>query len=189
MSFEYNDRLLFIDTETGGLEPNKHSLLSLGIAVWDQHNSVIHSEQMFIRNNSFCTTEHALNKNKLNIEIHNISAVPQINVIKRLQQIKELYFDNTNLPLAGHNTYFDASFLKILFQRNRRSFSKMFLHRMIDTYSIYTYLQFAKKINSNMRSSTDAFKYFNIKVDGRHTALGDVLATVELFEKMIILIE
>ena len=28
-------RLLFIDTETGGLNPEKHSLLSVGFVVWD----------------------------------------------------------------------------------------------------------------------------------------------------------
>ena len=28
-------RLLFIDTETGGLDPEKHSLLSVGFVVWD----------------------------------------------------------------------------------------------------------------------------------------------------------
>ncbi len=29
------DKLLFIDTETGGLDPDKHSLLSIAMVVWE----------------------------------------------------------------------------------------------------------------------------------------------------------
>ena len=41
------DRLLFIDTETGGLDPQKHSLLSLALVVWEKRE-ILDSKEFLI---------------------------------------------------------------------------------------------------------------------------------------------
>ena len=43
-------------------------------------------------------------------------------------------------------------------------------------------------IETNIDSSSDAFKYFGIKVDNRHSALSDCIATVQLYEALIQLV-
>ena len=158
-------RLLFIDTETGGLDPEKHSLLSVGFVVWDSALGECCSAEYHLKNENYCITKTA-------------------------QKIKETYFaDYAAIPLAGHNTQFDVQFIKKMFKDNHRSFDNMFLHRIVDTYSILKFLQDAGIITDGINSSAQAFKFFEITVDGRHTALGDARATMRLYEKMIQLLQ
>ncbi len=63
------DRLLFIDTETGGLNPNKHSLLSLAMVVWEDME-IIDSQELLINDGKLSVTEEALSINKIDIEKH-----------------------------------------------------------------------------------------------------------------------
>lgn len=56
---------------------------------------------------------------------------------------------------------------------------------MIDTYSILKYLVDIGKIDFNPISSSNAFRCFNIKVNGWHSALGDAIATAQLYEKLL----
>ena len=113
-------------------------------------------------------------------------AVVPPSLIKKFEEIKEVYFaDYTAIPLAGHNTQFDVQFIKKMFKDNRRSFDNIFLHRIVDTYSVLKFLQDGGIITDTINSSAQAFKFFEITVDGRHTALGDAKATMRLYEKML----
>ena len=47
------NRILFIDTETGGINPNKHSLLSIGLVVWDQDNGIIYENEFYIKSEKY----------------------------------------------------------------------------------------------------------------------------------------
>ena len=63
---------------------------------------------------------------------------------------------------------------------------KLFSHRSVDTYSIIKYLSDCEILPDEINSSAKAFKYFSITVNGRHTALGDARATMQLYSKMIL---
>lgn len=178
-------RLLFIDTETGGLDPEKHSLLSVGFVVWDSVLGECYSAEYRLKNENCRITKTAQRINKLTDSDFNDAIVPQA-LIKKFEGIKEVYFaDYTAIPLAGHNTQFDVQFIKKMFKDNRRSFDSIFLHRIVDTYSVLKFLQDGGIITDTINSSTQAFKFFGITVDGRHTALGDAKATMRLYEKML----
>ena len=58
-------RLLFIDTETGGLDPEKHSLLSVGFVVWDSALGECCSAEYHLKNENYCITKTAQKINKL----------------------------------------------------------------------------------------------------------------------------
>jgi DNA polymerase-3 subunit epsilon len=89
------------------------------------------------------------------------------------------------ITLAGHNVHFDADFLKRFFSANDKDFSEFFSHRMIDTSSILHYLYLSGSIKHRAISSDEAFRLFNINVEGRHTAIGDAIATAKLFTKLL----
>ena len=178
-------RLLFIDTETGGLDPEKHSLLSVGFAVWDTNLGECYSAEYRLKNENYCITKTAQKINKLTDSDFSDAIIPK-DLIKKFEEIKDIYFsDYTAIPLAGHNTQFDVQFIKKMFKDNRRSIENAFLHRIVDTYSILKFLQDAGIITDKIDSSSQAFNYFEIIVDGRHTALGDAKATMRLYEKLI----
>ena len=183
------NRLMFIDTETGGINPQKHSLLSIGIVIWDSLIGEIFSAEYFLKHERYVVTKTALNINHFLEERHNDEAIEPLEAVKKICSLKEKFFEEyPSIPLAGHNTQFDSQFLKRLFESCGRSYEKTFSHRLVDTYSILKFMSDSKIIQEDVQSSAKAFKYFNINVDGRHTAIGDARATMELYEKLIKLV-
>lgn len=185
-----NDRLLFIDTETGGLDPQKHSLLSIGVIVWEKERGELFSDEFHVYSDNYSVTKSATRINHFNLAEHNLHALDPSTVLQRLFEIREKYFGkNSLIPLAGHNITFDIQFIKQLFFQCGRSYEKFFSHRVVDTYSVIKFLSDCQIIPNSVNSSASAFKYFGITVAGRHTALGDARATMQLYSKAILLIE
>lgn len=179
-------RFVFIDIETGGTIPDKHSLLSIGCIVWDINKGIIGEKELFIFSDKYVITKNARKINHFDENSHNIISKDGNAVILELLNFLYEYFDKKDLiPLIGHNVQFDINFLKVFFKNYNRSFYKYFSHRAIDTYSVYKSLVLINKITENINSSADAFRYFGIKVEKRHSALGDCLATVKLYEKLL----
>ncbi len=183
------DKLLFIDIETGGLNPSEHSLLSLAAVVWD-NKEIIDSIELFINDGKLITTDEALAINKIDIEEHKKSSIsPTLAIDKLLFFIAKYFTPEKKITIAGHNVHFDIGFLKNLFFIKEKDFSSIFSHRIIDTSSILYYLYLSGYLKQKTISSDAAFKLFNINVDGRHTALGDAMATLKLFNILLDLIK
>ena len=183
------DRLLFIDTETGGLNPNKHSLLSLAMVVWEDMK-IIDSQELLVNDEKLSVTEEALSINKIDIEKHKQSAISSSQSIEEIFLFISKHFpEQRKITLAGHNVHFDVNFLRFFFFQNNENFSNFFSHRIIDTSSILYYLFLAGHLKHRAISSDEAFDLFEIKVEGRHTALGDAIATAKLFTKLLYLIK
>lgn len=183
-------RYVFIDTETGGIIPGKHSLLSIGVVIWEAGYGILDKKEFFIKSEKYVVTKEAKRINKFDEVKHNkLAKLPRI-VIKELLEFLRMYFnEEAYIPLAGHNVQFDINFLKVFFSEHNRSFNQYFSHRVIDTYSVYKTLILSGLIDENVNSSHEAFNYFGIQVEQRHDALSDCIATVELYEKMLSLIE
>ena len=180
-------RVLFIDTETGGLDPDKHSLLSVAMVIWE-NMEIIDSLELMINDGKLSVTEEALAINKIDIENHKKTAIsPSQAIEKILLFIGKHFSQQGGITIAGHNVQFDLGFLKILFSSNNKDFSKFFSHRIIDTSSILHYMYLAGHIEQRAISSDEAFELFDIKVEGRHTALGDAVATAKLFSELLLL--
>jgi len=179
------DKILFIDTETGGIDPLESSLLSIGLVVWCE-NEILDSKELFLNDGRLKVTKEALKVNKINIETHRKKALPSQQVITELIAFLRKHFDfNESITLAGHNVNFDVNFLKFFLERNNQKFSNYFSHRIIDTSSILYYLYLSGKLKHRALSSSDAFSYFRIPVENRHSALGDAVATAKLFTRLI----
>ncbi|PXV93383.1 DNA polymerase-3 subunit epsilon [Lachnotalea glycerini] len=184
------NRFVFVDTETGGVIPEKHSLLSIGLVIWDKKDGIIDKKEFFVKHSYYIVTEKAKEINKFEQQEHKEKALAGEEVIKNILEFIYGYFDkNTAIPLIGHNVQFDINFLKVFFRDENRSFNQYFSHRSIDTYSVFKSLVLAGVISDNIDSSADAFRYFDIKVNNRHSAIGDCVATVELFEKLLLCIK
>jgi DNA polymerase-3 subunit epsilon len=179
------DRLLFIDTETGGLDPARHSLLSLAMVVWED-TQILDSQEILIDDGILSVTAEALAVNKIDLEKHKLAAVSPTEAMEKILAFIGQHFPGQGkITLAGHNVHFDAAFLRTFFSANNKDFSKFFSHRMIDTSSILHYLYLAGRLKQKATSSDKAFGLFDIQVEGRHTALGDAVATAELFNILL----
>ena len=180
------ENTIFIDTETGGTNPNKHSLFSVGLVAWNREEGIVDSCEIFIKSESYSYTKEAQKINKFQIEQHEKKALSHKEAIDAIYSFCKKNTGKTKeIQMAGHNIQFDIAFLRKLFDEENRSINRLISHRMIDTFSIIRFLIDAGKIEMNHISSANAFKAFNIMVEDRHSALGDAIATVKLYEELL----
>ena len=187
MTNDTKDRLLFIDAETGGLDPKVHSLLSLGLVVWDKTAGILYQREVCQKLDKYNTTKEALNINHFDIKKYaKEDILSAVEIDKEVRSLKDTYFsDYAKIPLAGHNVQFDFGFLKEMYENAGLSYEDLFSHRLVDIFSVLQFLIHTNKIPKNVNNSSSAFEYFNIDVHGRHTALGDSKAAAELYSKLL----
>ena len=180
-----NNKIVFIDTETGGLEPTINSLLSVALVIWHDFE-IIDSFEVLINDGKLNATAEALKINGIDLVEHKKNGLNPEKAILRINQFLAKHFDEAEkITLAGHNVNFDINFFKFFLSQNNFSFHKRFSHRVVDTATILYYLYIAGKIKQKSISSSEAFKLFGIDVDNRHTAIGDAIATAKLFSLLL----
>jgi len=186
------NKVIIVDTETGGLDASKHSILSLG-AVAVENYKIIDEFEVLIREPVLHLTPEAMRINKIDILKISHEGVSAWDAVTRFRRYTMDHFMPTSKAnLGGHNIHFDVSFLKRLwsFGVTELYYDACFSHRIIDTASIIRFLMMSGRIELTSAGLTDACKYFGVTIpEGeRHTALGDARATANLLIKMMELI-
>ena len=187
--------ILFIDSETGGLDPTSASILSLGAVVWNGSSGSATEFEVFIQ-------EPIINIEATAYDIHGISrswleknGVVPGEAVSRFEEFVLANFPEcpkVRVTLAGHNIGFDVAFLKRLYSLASKedSFEELFQHRVVDTSSILSFLIDSGRLPLASPSSDLAFEYFGIRfgVGERHSALGDAAATSTLYDRMLAIV-
>jgi DNA polymerase-3 subunit epsilon len=178
-------KLLVIDTETGGLDPRKHSLLSLGCVVWSA-KGIGDSMEIAVAEDTISFEEEALNVNKIEMKNHIKNGVSPKKAIVILNRFINANFNTNKITLAGHNISFDKAFLKRMYRMGGGDYDRRYSHRSLDTASILMFLGLSQTIPEGLESSDAAFDYFDIEFDPgkRHTAKADAQATAQLISKL-----
>jgi DNA polymerase III epsilon subunit-like protein len=184
-------RLLVVDTETGGVDPQIHSILSLAAVVWDD-GKILAEFEVLIAEPVLAVTARALEINGIDLVEHCKQAVAPIGAWAQFQSflwqnLTEELASAHKITLVGHNVNFDVGFMKRLFRLTGVAFEDVFSHRVIDTAGLLRFLTLAQRLKLSGASSTEAFESFGIAVPKgrRHTALGDARATAQLLSKLI----
>ncbi len=179
---------LFVDTETGGLDPGRHSLLSIGLVLGDG-GEVRHSLELFLRHDTYVVDGGGMKVNRIDLAKHHGEAMDGGTLMAVLDVFLDQFFPCKKEPifLVGHNVAFDRDFLQAFWKQMGRDFEPRFSHRLIDTHSLAAGLRDAGRLPVESLSSTALFAHFGIEVaeEKRHTALGDALATFELYWKLV----
>ena len=179
---------LFIDTETGGIDPGRHSLLSIGLVVGDE-GTVRHSLEILVRHDNYVLSGGGMRVNRIDIAKHDAAALDGAEALAVLDVFLQQYFPCIREPitLVGHNVAFDRDFLGAFFAEQGRALEPRFSHRLVDTHSIASALRDAGKLDCESLGSDALFDHFGIQIpEGqRHTALGDALGTFELYWKLV----
>lgn len=180
------DNLLFIDTETGGLNPVKHSLLSIAFITWNGQE--LKKDSFYVKQKKYFITKEAYQINKININLIKDCSVEKNEIIKYLREIKHCFFSDGKITLAGQNVNFDYKFLKRLYEEENEDFTQDFSYRVLDVSSILKFLYIAKKLPKDISALDDAIQYFDIPITVRHTAMADCEATLKVFEEILKLV-
>ncbi len=178
---------LILDTETGGLDPGSHSLLSLGLVVGDA-SGVQDSAEILIKHEPYVLTGGGMKVNRIDLVKHHEAALAPAAALGALDEFIQRHFPSgARVTLVGHNIGFDQAFLSQFLVTMGRDPEARFHHRVVDTHSIASALRDAGRLNIQRLSSDALFEHFGIHVPEakRHTALGDALATFELYWKLV----
>jgi DNA polymerase III epsilon subunit-like protein len=179
--------LLFVDTETGGLDPNENALLQVGMVHW-RDGRVLDSREIQVHASGLRVEPQALRVNHIQLADHNATALSRQTASHEIERWVRDEFNPNRLEkvtIAGHNVAFDVAFLKPLF--GRRWFN-LFTARTIDTSGLLAFFYQAGLIPVPLKSLDDAIAYFGVKLvsDGeRHTALVDAMVTAEVYDSML----
>lgn len=184
-------RLVVIDTETGGLDSNEHSLLTLGAAllVDGEITSTFH---IHVLEEDLKVDPQALSVNGITEAEIKAGMSPSF-VVTAFEQWLRNNNAGGRMTLAGHNIAgFDMGFMKRLYKLAR--YRMPFDYHVLDTMSVALVLKFMGKLNvPNVKLDT-LCRHFGIKIrendeTGRHNSQEDAVATAKLLVELMHLIE
>ena len=177
-----HEHILVIDTETGGLDPHTHSILSIGLASWCGTDT----REIFVLEPDLQTNPRYMEINSIDLDWireHGVSTE------RACEQIDDFIAQLTHRPLtlAGHNISFDLAFLRRLYRLAGRAQPSAFSHRSLDTHSLLWLLAQQGHLPPQVCSSDGGFSYFDVTPPDelRHTALGDAIATRLMLRKLL----
>jgi DNA polymerase III epsilon subunit-like protein len=176
--------IVVVDLETSGLNPFKHDVLALALVPL---NIALDPCVIYVRPLEICWSEYAqTNFAKFSTEWDQ-KAVSPVDAYELIERYLAKTFAGQVATIVGHNVGFDVAFLKKLAFLSGRDELSGLSHRVIDTHTLLYRLAVAGRIPANAVSSTGAFEHFGINIQDelRHTALGDAVATRELFLRII----
>jgi len=184
-------KYFFYDTETGGLDETKVSILSLSCIVANEELNVVDELDFFIKptDGVYRVQANAMKVNKIDLVEHDLKAVTDCFVIRDLCEY--FHMTNTALPITvvTHNGDLDRRFLKQMLNNNGYEYDNFFFKRSIDTCATGMLLKNVGIIPAdNDCSLVQLFNHFypneaeTLKV--AHSAKTDTRMTLAVFKAM-----
>ena len=190
-------KILYIDSETGGTNPEKSALIQLsGIIEIDGiekekfnfyvkpfENSEVNEEALQVQNRTFEELKDDKYVNEKEVYTDFVSI---------LDKYVNKYDKNDKFLVSGFNVNFDVNMLKAFFVRNHNPFLFSYIESptfALDPMLIITFLQMANiipKLENNKLGTL--CKYFNIDFQA-HDSLEDIVATKKLIKKIVSILE
>ena len=173
-------KILYIDSETGGTNPEKSALIQLsGIIEIDG----IEKEKFNFYIKPFENSE--VNEEALQVQNRTFEELKEDKYVNK-------YDKSDKFLVSGFNVNFDVNMLKAFFVRNHNPFLFSYIESptfALDPMLIITFLQMANiipKLENNKLGTL--CKYFNIDFQA-HDSLEDIVATKKLIKKIVSILE
>lgn len=188
------NKIIFIDTETGGVNPEKAALIQLsGIIRIDKKD--VEKFNFYIKpfENSEVTEKALEVQGRTLEELKTDKYVEEKEVYKQFINLLDKYIDkydkSDKFIVAGYNVRFDVDILKAFFQRHGNNFLFSYLDSsMLDPLYSIRLLQIAEVLPVLENNKLETWcKHFGIELKA-HDSLEDIEATKKLIGKLISLI-
>ena len=161
------NKILFIDTETGGLDPKYFDLLSIGFILYDVNKKEILEEgELYLKKSSYRIDYNALSVNKFDFSLIKQCGMDTLEIRTKIMSL----IDQCDC-IAGYCVSFDKVFLETQLDWEIRK-------PMLDLYSVV--------LQNELKSYklTEICQYKGIIFESEsHGALADIKATFRLFER------
>ena len=186
-------KLIVVDTETGGLDPARHSILSVAAVVWDSAE-LGDACEFFVAESVVEVAPTAILRNNIDVSWVCRNGISPAAAVEKLNSFLEFHFpglkDGQRVALAGHNVAFDVGFLKRLYRLAGADYEKVFSHRVLDTASVARFLMLAGRLAVSGVGLDELLTHFGLTadLDERHSALGDAKVTAQLLQELVKLV-
>lgn len=176
-----NLKLLYIDTETTGLDSTKHGITQIA-GIVDIDGEVKETFNFLMQPfPGDVIDSKALEVQKTTIEILKLRPQPQ-EIYPQLIAILKKYGEESWI-VAGHNIRYDIGMLTSWFKKNNDSFDK-YLYQSIDTVTLArSFMRTGKLATANAKLGTIA-SHFNLTFNA-HEAGEDIRITREIHRKFL----
>lgn len=173
-------KVMIADTETGGLDENKQSLLSVGFVIGDLTTGEIFEKyEKYVKHDSYVISEKSFEVHGITEEYCHEHGVPPQQIADAMS---DSYINNNCELIGGHNFQFDVRWMsKHLFETDGTGFNSLFTHRHLDSFPICQMFNLSDKKVTSGNTLTSWVKYFKIdmsdfKGKNSHNALYDSAA-------------
>ena len=176
----------FIDTETTGLSPYKHEIISVGVVDVDRDTLEIIAESEYKLHPEHLELADpvALRVNKYNSDDWQ-DAMSQIEGLRAVREHLVNIFDGEQQAdrsvIGGHNVFFDVAFINQSSLRHK--LGEYLPHSLVDTQNLAKVLLRSSALKSV--ALPVLCEYFNIDNERPHTALCDARASFEVYKKLL----
>lgn len=188
-----SDTVLFLDTETGGIE-DKCSLLSVALIKVDENLKPAVEIEILIKHQNYILNGTALKVNGFNIiehedtELHN-----EFQLLTSLPGARNTIIDFVadNYPgvkpsIAAWNSPFDYRFIRNhIFNESDAEYGKYLGYRQHDISSIVSSMCHAGVFEFQNKGMQYVLEQLSIKAGKAHTALDDTRAMIKLYKKVL----
>jgi DNA polymerase III alpha subunit (gram-positive type) len=189
-------RLVFFDLETGGLDPRRNPIIQLAAVAVDAHLEVLEAFEAKIRFDPKKATAHSLRKNHYHPGRWATEARDTKEVAKDFAAFLQRHATVAALSAQGkayqmaqlvaHNAAFDGPFLQAWFDRQNVYLPAKRLVLCTMQLAMWQVTLSGDKVPSNFQLAT-LCEHFGVSFHAAaaHEALGDVSATVGLFRAIV----
>jgi DNA polymerase III epsilon subunit-like protein len=191
------EKFVAYDSETGGLNPRSHSLLTayFGIYTYTNCKFTLHRElDLKIKPNpgeKYVYTDEALKINRINLEKHDVVAITRDEAALALYNFLYQESDNGRCRLVrvGHNEPFDNNFVvnNLLVEKIWRGFTD---YHTLDTVPLAKALKMKGKLPPDLKLKLETLAQYlgvNVAQGDLHTAKGDTHLCVACLEVLLTL--
>lgn len=173
-------KFLFIDTETLGLDPTKHSLIEVAMVLTDENLNTLDVFHYKIKHEIYHLNPAAIAVNGIDMSQHDRQASPLWNVRTYLRDFLST-LDDEAIPV-GWNVGFDLGFIYAN-MLPKEELERYVSYRTIDLCSVARFMKLCGKLD-NAGSLAHTARKLGIDNSKVHTALGDVEMTIEVMRKL-----
>lgn len=172
-------KVIVLDTETGGLDPQKHSLLQVAMMACE-NGKVVDKIKINIVHDTYHVTARAMEVNKIYLATHQ-GLTPEKAAVEIMNFVRKHF--PSPAQTVGHNVSFDIGFMKVLFASQGINCDDFFSYRLLDTSSFARILAFSGVIEK-AGSLGQVAEQFNIPFD--ESALHDALVDCDVTYKLLL---
>jgi oligoribonuclease (3'-5' exoribonuclease) len=182
---------IWFDTETGGLNPKVHSLLTAYFAVCDKDLNILDDLELQLKPSDLSKlnlTQEAMNINKINIEEHlkdpNTMTYEEGRVkLKQFLLRNKIKGKRKSFMPSGHNIAFDKEMIwEQLMPKDE--FEEEVHYRTIDTSNICNFLKDVEILPEDIGNLMSLVEHFKVPQKEAHNAKGDVRMNIEVYREM-----